>query len=722
MPPTIVRDYQQQLIQTILDLSRQQNWWSSPINLGGGPGDDGGSGIPIGNFFGQLIQSKVAFDTTEAENLDIPVSGSSLVTNLNRIRYRIGQIEGSGGVYTGISIWENGVFLASGITNLDLINFDLTVSGNVATISGGFVVQKDDILIASGVTVLNFEGSGVQDVSSDGPNKVTVTLSGGGGGGVGNHALSSSAHTDVDTTGVVQGDVLTFDGDFWVASGVTSGTILQEALSVFEDVTSQIPANNDFYTVTQTIASGSAKVHVNGLLQLPSYYTEATSGVFLTETLVVTDELIIEYLQEGSTITKLQVYEDGAYVSGGIEILDFVDVVSVTSSGVTAIITHSGAAGGNHALGSSTHTDVIITSPADNEVLAYDSGGDWINQTAAEANLAIVGHTHLDIVDVSANDTTAGYLEDKIVAGNNITITTLNEGANETVEITSTASGGGSSIVAKDEGVVLTSGVTSLDFVGGGVIATAVGNDVTITIASGVGGGGVSSDGSYWEPLAAPASGTVYDDEFSDSSFDTGLWTEFDPDGIQTVDEQPYGLRLVQSSTAGDDLTGIYQSIPAGDFTIVARVSGLGLLANFIHAGLALWDDATSSAAGLYVAAMSHDTAGIDWVVQRWNHYQSWNNTLATVAGTNAPQCFIRIRRNGTTYNFDFSSDGIGWMRISSTTLVFTPNEFGLFINNNNQGVNIAGIFQFFRYRSSDVGLTGNLDGRRIAFWDKDSV
>jgi hypothetical protein len=39
--------------------------------------------------------------------------------------------------------------------------------------------------------------------------------------------------------------------------------------------------------------------------------------------------------------------------------------------------------------------DVVITSPADNEVLAYDTGsGDWINQTAAEAGLATSGHDH----------------------------------------------------------------------------------------------------------------------------------------------------------------------------------------------------------------------------------------------------------------------------------------------------------------------------------------
>jgi hypothetical protein len=48
-----------------------------------------------------------------------------------------------------------------------------------------------------------------------------------------------------------------------------------------------------------------------------------------------------------------------------------------------------------HPLGAG-QTDVVITSVADNEVLAYDSGGNWINQTPAEAGLSAVGHTHDD--------------------------------------------------------------------------------------------------------------------------------------------------------------------------------------------------------------------------------------------------------------------------------------------------------------------------------------
>ncbi len=39
--------------------------------------------------------------------------------------------------------------------------------------------------------------------------------------------------------------------------------------------------------------------------------------------------------------------------------------------------------------------DVVISTPADNEILAYDTtSGDWINQTPAEAGLVEVGHTH----------------------------------------------------------------------------------------------------------------------------------------------------------------------------------------------------------------------------------------------------------------------------------------------------------------------------------------
>lgn len=48
--------------------------------------------------------------------------------------------------------------------------------------------------------------------------------------------------------------------------------------------------------------------------------------------------------------------------------------------------------------------DVVVTTPANDEVLSYDTtSGDWINQTAAEAGLAASGHSHTesDISDLS---------------------------------------------------------------------------------------------------------------------------------------------------------------------------------------------------------------------------------------------------------------------------------------------------------------------------------
>ena len=71
-----------------------------PITLGGTSGSYGGQGVPPGGFTGNLIQRRVAFDTTEEETLTITSGSPSLLDNLNRIRYRIRQME-LGGVTSG---------------------------------------------------------------------------------------------------------------------------------------------------------------------------------------------------------------------------------------------------------------------------------------------------------------------------------------------------------------------------------------------------------------------------------------------------------------------------------------------------------------------------------------------------------------------------------------------------------------------------------------------
>lgn len=58
--------------------------------LGGTSGSAGGTGGPPGGFVGQLAQSKVCYDTSEAETL---AGAASLLDNLNHIRKRVKTIE-----------------------------------------------------------------------------------------------------------------------------------------------------------------------------------------------------------------------------------------------------------------------------------------------------------------------------------------------------------------------------------------------------------------------------------------------------------------------------------------------------------------------------------------------------------------------------------------------------------------------------------------------------
>ena len=63
-----------------------------PLYLGASSGSEGGIGSPPAGFIGRLGQKHVAYDTDEF-GLDTTSSGSSLLDNLNHIRYRLGDLE-----------------------------------------------------------------------------------------------------------------------------------------------------------------------------------------------------------------------------------------------------------------------------------------------------------------------------------------------------------------------------------------------------------------------------------------------------------------------------------------------------------------------------------------------------------------------------------------------------------------------------------------------------
>jgi hypothetical protein len=129
----IAKDYHGDLLKTIREVARGERWWSSPLNLGGIPGPSGGSGGPVGGLFGQLPQTRVAYDTSEAAYSGIysnPPSGS-LLDNLAHMRFRLEDLEALIGKVTVLDDGET----KGQPPNLDFMTgLSVTVIGSTAYI------------------------------------------------------------------------------------------------------------------------------------------------------------------------------------------------------------------------------------------------------------------------------------------------------------------------------------------------------------------------------------------------------------------------------------------------------------------------------------------------------------------------------------------------------------------------------------------------------------
>jgi len=147
-----------------------------PLNLGGVSASGGGAGGPPGGFIGYLPQTKVAYDFTESD-ITFTTSGESLLDNLNNIRYRITTLESG----RGVVIESEGIVIASGITIIDFdSSFNVTTSGNAVTVEctvsgtggGGGHTILDSGNAMPQRSQLDFIGENIQ-VEDDEPNDST---------------------------------------------------------------------------------------------------------------------------------------------------------------------------------------------------------------------------------------------------------------------------------------------------------------------------------------------------------------------------------------------------------------------------------------------------------------------------------------------------------------------------------------------------------------------
>lgn len=235
----------------------------------------------------------------------------------------------------------------------------------------------------------------------------------------------------------------------------------------------------------------------------------------------------------------------------------------------------------------------------------------------------------------------------------------------------------------------------------------------------------VGSTFAMWMSDAPPATAGADDDEFADVSGGVpGGWTEVDHGSHTLVVEDDAGVIISQATHAGISIAGIYKAIPSGNFTAWTKVSLSGINdVNALGGGLALFQDATSSTGDIITWQVTYDANLVALHVIHWSAYNAFSSILAThnlnlpdVAGNAVlpSAVHLRIRRSGTTYAFDASSDGLGWIRVYSNTIAFTPTHYGLVVNNQNTGADAAARFAFFRYRDSDIGIYGVLGGDRV--------
>lgn len=229
-------------------------------------------------------------------------------------------------------------------------------------------------------------------------------------------------------------------------------------------------------------------------------------------------------------------------------------------------------------------------------------------------------------------------------------------------------------------------------------------------------------------PDAPPAVAGSEDDEFADNSAGVPSgWTEIDHGSTATVTERDWGLEISRPTGGGDQLAGIYKAIPAGDFSITAKLGSFGPGAtNYLVSAIALFEAPLTSTADIHILTVWSSSAFANRVlIERWAAYNSFSATLAALitgeaGGADPSTNFVRIRRNGTTYEFDASTDGVCFQRgYTTAALGYVPTHFGLLFNNSNSGLTAAGTSCFFRYQASDVGLNAPALGQRINIYPR---
>jgi len=164
----------------------------------------------------------------------------------------------------------------------------------------------------------------------------------------------------------------------------------------------------------------------------------------------------------------------------------------------------------------------------------------------------------------------------------------------------------------------------------------------------------------YLTPVvnAEPITLGTYDDDFSETSLNA-KWTVFDGTGMTTTFQ--YGGITLEREAASTGFDGIYQAVPAGDFTIIAKVRFAPMRTyNECVGGIALLEGLTSGDTKWVLGDDGEDGDGsrlestTDGTIVTEEQYY-YGNAIG----------YYRFIKSGTSWGIDCSVDGICWTSVA---------------------------------------------------------
>lgn len=286
-------------------------------------------------------------------------------------------------------------------------------------------------------------------------------------------------------------------------------------------------------------------------------------------------------------------------------------------------------------------------------------------------------------VKVSSNDTTSGFLTDKLVAGTNITLTENNDGGNETLTIASTGGIANSiATVNAGAGTFNATGEDSFDIIGGTGISTTITGDV-LTIVN----DSPNVDQNLWETITGDSGSTTANTTTDNLTIagGPGISTAVSGDTITITNDSPNvdqnlweTVTSDSGSTSADTTTDTLTV--SGGTGISTSISGdtLTITNDSPNADQNLWETFNADS-GSTTANTTTDTAtfaggnGITTSIS--GDTVTTALTISTIGGQPIPTYTDTTRSNKTlsleTANFVWSELGVGnndWIKIGEAS------------------------------------------------------